>query len=341
VKKIKWAYQIFAILVLAVACDHKQSETYHSVHFELKRLTEGVYACVHKFGGKAICNVGIVDNGKETIIFDSFLSPSVAEELPAVVQHLGLSPIRYVVNSHAHNDHIRGNQVFSREVRIISTSITAEMIAQWEPIGIMEEKKYAPQRFDYYDSLYKAYEGDTSARAYQQILMWRPYYQALAESHKVVKTRLPDVLVDDQRDLDGPDRKVQIISKGPGHTESDLILYLPDDHIVFTGDLVFNECHPYLAHGSIAAWQHWLEFLDTLSIKTVVPGHGPIGSKSSIRAMTTYIQTICDLAEKLHKDGITDEGLDSIPVATTYRDWWFDRFFVPNLKFVYNSAIAN
>ncbi len=233
-------------------------------------------AFIHKFGGKAICNVGIVDNGKETIVFDSFLSPDVAEELLEALNEMNLSPVKYVVNSHFHNDHIRGNQVFSEAVKIISTARTSEIIEEEEPLQIAYEKENAPARLAYYDSLYKSFSGDTKSREYQQILMWKPYYEILSNSHLKVKTRVPDMFVDSIHNIDGPDRRIQLISKGQGHTESDLVLYLPDDDIIFTGDLVFNECHPYVPHGNISKWKAWLDFMNSLNVKTVMPGHGEL-----------------------------------------------------------------
>ncbi|MCJ7468018.1 MAG: MBL fold metallo-hydrolase [Maribacter sp.] len=331
-------YVLFlAFTICITSCNKKQTFIYSSPNFEIVKLVEGVYGCIHKFGGKAICNVGIIDNGKETLIFDSFLSPSAAEELKEVVAKLGLSPIKYVVNSHFHNDHIRGNQVFSPEVKIISTSRTAELIKEWEPIDIEEEKAYAPQRFMHFDSLYNTYKGDTNAREYQQILMWRPYYETLAESYKDIKTRIPDLFVNNQQFFNGPARRVQIISKGKGHTESDLILYLPDDQILFTGDLVFNACHPYLGDGYIADWKEYLNFLESLNITTVVPGHGQLGSKNSINVMREYILTIENLANEMHRQGQKLEDAERIEIPDPYKDWWFDSFFLSNLKFTYSN----
>jgi len=322
-------------------CSEKQSVEFSSSNFELVKLADGVYGCIHKLGGKSICNSGIIDNGKETLIFDTFLSPSAAQELLDVVEKFDLSPIKYVINSHSHNDHIRGNQVFPSEVEIISTSQTAELIKKWEPLDIEEEKKYAPSRFSYYDSLYKAYDGDTTAREFKQILMWRPYYQTLAESHKVIQTRLPNLIIENKQEFNGPDRRVQIISKGQGHTESDLILYLPDEKILFTGDLVFNQCHPYLAHGSLSDWKNYLKYLDSLNIVSVIPGHGQPGSKEILNSMREYILTVENLASEMHNQKLTIDQTEDIEIPEQYKNWWFDQFFLSNLKFAYSTLVEN
>jgi glyoxylase-like metal-dependent hydrolase (beta-lactamase superfamily II) len=250
-----------------------------------------------------------------------------------MIEELGLSPITHVVNSHAHNDHIRGNQVFAPEVRIVSTPRTAELIAEWEPEEIAAEREYAPARLAYYDSLYRAYEGDTTSREYLDILMWKPYFEVLSESHREITTRLPDMLIDSALSLDGPARRVRLIARGAGHTESDLVMHLPDDGILFSGDLVFNECHPYMADGSITGLLNWLDYLGTLNARTVVPGHGPVGTGSSIMAMKAYVQTVIEVADSMAIENMAAGDATAMEIPAAYRDWWFDRFYYSNLRF--------
>ena len=328
---------IILSFLLASGCSESKEPTFTSANFDLVKLSDGVYACIHKPGGKAICNAGFVDNGRETVVFDCFLSPGVAEEMITAIQELGLSPVKYVVNSHAHNDHIRGNQVFDPDVRIISTTRTAELIAEWEPEELAAEKEYAPDRLAYYDSLYLAFKGDTTSREYLNILMWKPYFEVLSASHLEVVTRLPDMLIDSSVSLDGPSRKVRLLTRGPGHTESDLIMYLPDDSVLFTADLVFSECHPYMADGSVEGLKDWLQYLNTLPVETVVPGHGPPGTQSAIPTMLSYVQEVEILAENMLETGKTPGVSSEELIPARFKDWWFERFFNSNLRFVYRE----
>jgi len=330
---MKAPYYVLLLFLLASCKSEKNIDSFVSQHFDFIELTDGVYACIHKPGGKAICNVGIIDNGNETIIFDSFLSPEAAEEIPKIVDHYNLSPIRYVINSHYHNDHIRGNQVFDENVNIISTTVTSELIAEKEPLEIADEKEYGPGRYAHYDSLDQEYSGDKNAIEYQKILMWKSYYKILTDSHKEIITRIPDKKIDEEHFLNGPDRKVGLLPRGKGHTESDLVLYLPDDGILFTGDLVFNQCHPYLAHGSLHEWKSWLTYLNNLKPSMVIPGHGTIGDTLTILSMKSYIEAVEDVAKQISSGKEISKNL--IPRA--YKDWWFDRFFPVNLGFAFEN----
>lgn len=328
-----------ASLLVLMGCNQQPVSTYESSNFELIQFTDGVFACIHKFGGKAICNVGIIDNGNETIIFDTFLSPEVAEEIHSIIEHYGLSPVRYVVNSHAHNDHVRGNQVFSDEVDIISTRRTAELIEEWETGSFQEEKEYAPPLFAHWDSLFHAFTGDTTSREYANILMWRPFYEILAESYLKVQTRLPNLYIEDQMDFDGPDRRICLISRGAGHTESDMILYLPDDQILFAGDLVFYEMHPYMGQAIPHKWMEYLNYMEDLDFNILVPGHGQVCGREGISAMKAYIHSVDSLAQRMISQNFEIERIPKIQIPDPYKTWWFEDFFIINLRFMYRTRI--
>ncbi len=330
---------LFSLLLapLFIAASGEKPVNVTAVNFDVMRLADGVYACINKFEGKAICNAGIIDNGESTIIFDTFLSPDAAKEMIRVVAQLNLPPIRYVVNSHYHNDHVRGNQCFPAEVKILSTKRTADLMASEEPKSMAAEKIYGPVQYRHYDSLFAAYKGDTAAMEFQLIKMDRAYFSELSESYRKVKTRLPDTYVVKEIALDGSKRKVRLMDEGAGHSESDLILALPDDSTVFASDLVFNTCHPYLADGSISGLKKILAVMEKMPVKTIVPGHGNVGVWESIRAMREYVETLEALVGRLKKEGAGKEAVKHIRIPEQFKDWWMGEYFRDNAEFVYDT----
>ena len=96
-----------------------------SKHFKLEQLAPGVWAAIQNDNyGHAICNAGIIDLGDKTVVFDPFMTPEAARDLKKVAVELTGRDVTLVINSHYHNDHIRGNQVFVPQANIISTEWT-------------------------------------------------------------------------------------------------------------------------------------------------------------------------------------------------------------------------
>src|SRR5512136_591370 len=99
-----------------------------SKHFTVHPLADGVFAVISKIGGSADCNAGIIDLGDICLVFDTFFTPSAAEDLHRAVNSLvGYGP-DIVINSHYHNDHIWGNQVFKLPAHIVASRKTYELI---------------------------------------------------------------------------------------------------------------------------------------------------------------------------------------------------------------------
>ena len=326
-------------LLLSVSCVDQTEKQFYSENFELIKLSEGVYSCVHKFGGTAICNAGIIDNGRETIIFDAFLSPDVSEELVELVNYLELSPIKYVINSHGHNDHIRGNQSFANDIDIIATKRTKEKIAREEPESILAEKGYANKRYQYFHKEIKEFKGDTTSRGYMELKMMEPYFKELSLSHKKIKTRLPNILINDKKEIRGPKRDIILMEFDSCHTESDLVMYLPKEKILFSGDIVFNKFHPYLADGNYINLKKSLVDLKEMDIDSIVPGHGNIGGKEILANMINYVQDLEDKIESMIDTNGNLDDLRSKPMLSQYKDWWLGSFYLSNLEHIYFDKV--
>ena len=261
----------------------------------------------------------------------------MAEELIGAVEQMKLSPIKYVINSHFDNDHVRGNQCFSSDVKILSTERTAQLIEEEEPKAIAEEEVYAKELYEYYDSLDRAFTGDTASREYMTIKMMKPYFEELSESHLKIRTRVPDTYVKNEMSLDGPRIKVILIEKGKGHTESDLIMYLPEEGILFAGDLVFNEGHPWLGYGYTEELKTRLTELELMKPKIVIPGHGDPGGIEAIISILEYIEDIERIAKEIMDAGGTLEDTGKVLMPEKYKDWILGNYFYSNLQFMFNK----
>lgn len=311
------------------------SQSFESPHFKLELIGDGVYAAIHKPGGQAIGNGGFVDLGEEVLVFDSFLSVAAASDLKNAISELTGKPVRWVVNSHSHNDHIRGNQVFVPEASILGTPEIRDYLLEHGYKEAVEEQSFAPGRMAVFQ--HNLNEAETEAEI-QDAKMWLGYFEAMVESYPILEITPPDVVFNDTMTIYGSNRTVTLIEFQHGHMESDIVLYLPEDKILFTSDLVFIGMHPYLADGDPSVLRQTLSELIEWPVSIVVPGHGEVGKKEDIQAMITYIDMVSRLAETIKmQDRNPDEtGIDDIPEP--YRDWQFPSFFHTNLKFLYESA---
>ncbi|MEZ4847693.1 MAG: alpha/beta fold hydrolase [Bacteroidia bacterium] len=300
-----------------------------SSNFNMIKLADGVYTAINQPGGKAICNAGIIDLGGKTVIFDPFLSLEATEELIDEVLALELSPIAYVVNSHWHNDHVRGNQAFDEDVKIITTEKAKELIIKNEKATIASEKAFAPKQIVRYDTLVKNHPTKQGLE-YEDYLLWLGYYRGILESHSSFEIRYPDLTFEGEMVLSGTERSVRLISEGKGHTDGDLVAYLPEERILFSGDLIFNEMHPFISDGDPDLWLKNLEKLDQLELGTIIPGHGPMGDRGHLVKMVSYLEELIAIRDTLDEN----QNLNEVPLPKGFQNWHFPEFFRANLGFL-------
>jgi cyclase len=301
-------------------------------NFTIQQLAPGVWAAIQNDQfGKAICNAGIIDLGDKTLVYDPFMTPEAARELRLVAEDLTGRPVSIVVNSHFHNDHIRGNQEFKPEATIISTCWTRDQIAKSEPEEQEWERRHAPALLKATKKMYasgNSYEMD-------ELPMWIGYYEGMTESLDELKIVLPDIVFTDTLWLMGSSRNVKLEEFKNGHTSSDLVLYLPQEQIAFMGDLLFVKRLPWMADGDPVNWQLILKkWSEQTEVKTFVPGHGPVCDKEAVKDLADYFLKMQELAASANTDSLQSRLLIQ-PVPAPYQKWYFNRFYEPNMKFLF------
>lgn len=306
-----------------------------SANFVVEQLAPRVWVAINNdHYGKAICNAGIVDMGSQTLVFDPFMNPSAAAELKEIAKRLTGKNVSIVVNSHHHNDHIRGNQAFMPNVTIISSSMTRQQIEMNEPGEQEWEKKHAP-------SLLQALKKrmiNATALERDELPYWIGYYEGLVESSTDLFMALPDQTFDDSMWIEGSKLSVKLVECKNGHTVSDAVLLIPSLGIAFMGDLLCTERHPWLSDGSVEGWQQSLKlFYEDTLYHTYLPGHGKVCEKPALRTLYEYlgdVQKLCDAAQT----DSAQTALMSQPIPYPYNSWLCSRFYQPNLQYLIMQA---
>ncbi|WP_413304059.1 MBL fold metallo-hydrolase [Bacillus sp. 1P10SD] len=261
-------------------------EKFQSKHFTLEKVRDGIYAAIAKEGGGAVGNAGFVDLGCQTLVFDTFNTQQAAEDLNKIAVQVTNQPVTWVINSHWHGDHIRGNQVF-KESTIISSQTTYEKMKDLHPARIDKQKSDIQGLKNYIQSL-KLKLGE----AYDEKLQQQIHFLGEMEvSLPTLELMLPKQTFTDELTFTGTERSAQLFTLGGGHSHCDAVLYIPEEKVAFMGDLLFVNSKPSLFEESNPdKWIQILRKLEEMDIETAIPGHGPVGTKRDFQLVIEYLE---------------------------------------------------
>jgi len=203
---------------------------------------QGMLALGSPLNQNFISNAGVVVAPEGVVVIDALGSPALAERLIAEIKTITDKPIRYVIVTHYHADHVYGLQAF-RE-------IGATIIAQ-EKGRVYLNSATAKQRLEV---------------SREALAPWINEQTELQAADQWVAENQSMMLSGWQFDL---------LKVGPAHTPDDLAIYLPQEDVLFAGDLMFQGRIPFVGNANSNGWIASLEQLLTIDPAVVVPGHGP------------------------------------------------------------------
>ena len=299
-------------------------------HFVLEPLADGVWAAVHHAGGWGVGNAGIVDLGDATLVFDAGMTPEAGEELVAAAHALTGRPPTQLLLSHYHNDHLRGFQAMP-DAPLFASEATRALVDTRGREELASDLEHGAAQLAETRALER--DGDPIRRAYARAFV--PYWEALVATAPRVAIRLPEVTFERRLRFFGSRRASEFVSVGAGHTPDDAVLVLPDDGVVFCGDLLFVAAHPYLGDGDPEGWLRALGALKRLGASRYVPGHGPVGSARDLDALAVHIDGLLAKAEVLHRDGVSADDVGDPRPENDSAAWEFAfPFHRSNLRFL-------
>jgi len=258
------------------------------VDMQVEQMSEHVYYVMGKAGIATdnegfISNAGFVVTDEGVVVFDALGTPSLAAALLERIRKITDKPIRYVVMSHYHADHIYGLQVFKEAGATI----------------------YAPEgSVDYIHSEAAA------NRLEERQLSLSPWVN---DNTEIIA---PDVIVDgsDQFKLGGLDFTINYLGKA--HSDGDLAMLVVQDRVLFSGDIIFEGRIPFVGNADTKHWLKTLTELETGGLAALIPGHGPASTKpaSTISLTRRYLaflrESMGEAVEELYTFDEAMEDLD-------------------------------
>jgi len=256
--------------------------------FKIVKVADGVYAAIRTEppGLTVNANIVFIINDDEVVVVDTTLTPGTARETIAALKQLTNKPVKYVINTHWHDDHIMGNQAYREAfpgVEFIAHVETRNYLPTTglkNRQGAMSEQGYPAfinalkSRLAKNESVFGGPMNEEEKLTYQSGIDIASRYMAENPGVEIV---LPTTTVQDRLSLQRGKRKIDIRYFGRGHTSGDLVVFLRKERIAITGDLVVwpvpyvgsPQSHPH-------DWSVTLQQILALHAKQIIPGHGPV-----------------------------------------------------------------
>jgi glyoxylase-like metal-dependent hydrolase (beta-lactamase superfamily II) len=237
---------------------------------KLTRIAENVYAYVDTKGASAKnsfgANAGIITGRDGIVVVDTLVSAREAKRFIRDIRAVSKKPIRYVINTHYHLDHVFGNSEFVK--------LGAVIVAQENDRREMERSAA---------ETLKNIEG----------------YGLTREDMKGTKPAYPTVTYSERMTIDIGGERIELIHARHSHTGGDTLVYLRDKKVLFAGDILFTDYHPFIAEGNIEEWAKELDEIASMDVEKIIPGHGPVSGKKDLQAMKEYIIAFDRAAKEL------------------------------------------
>ncbi len=258
----------------------------------LTKIADDVYSYVDVKnaapGNSFAANAGIVIGSDGILVVDTLISAKEAQRFMADIRKVSPKPVKFVVDTHYHLDHAFGNGKFVKAGAIV--------------ISHDADRKNLEEKGEY--ELKHANE-----------------FGLTKEDMRGTAIALPSLTFSDRMTVYLGSEKVELIYFGPSHTKGSVLVYLPERKILFTGDILFTDFHPYMGEGDLQGWIRNLDYILSLDVKTIIPGHGPISGKKDVERMKEYLVAFDRKARELatgsnDPDYIAAELKKALPVRS-------------------------
>ncbi len=275
--------------------------------FTFNKIQDGIYHAVGTGNLVVMSNATIVEGDRDVLVVDSHVTPGGAWALREELKSITPKPIRFVVNSHYHFDHSHGNQIYGPEVEIIGHEFARRMIVAGKSIDSPAHNFFVGGVPNTIQTLEQRLAAATDPKEQDTITSQLAVLRNHLEGTKAVTPTPPTVTLTHTMTLHRGAREIRVLHLGRGHTAGDVIIHLPKERIIATGDLLVENTS-YMGDAYFTEWIDTIEALKKLDFDTVLPGHGrAFTGKAKLDHWQAYLRDFWLQAQKFHKAGIPAE----------------------------------
>lgn len=258
-------------------------------------------------------NVGLIHTHQGMILIDTTSSPA---DIQALLMALGADPgeVHLVINTHSHDDHTWGNQLFSCPILAHSTCqklMKSALRSYWSPKKLQSDLAYLektePQK----------------AEAFRLLL-------------KDLQIKLPDTVFEDRYEGELGGVKYEVIHLG-GHTPDLSIIWLPEYKVLYASDLIFQGRYPYIFDADIPAWVDVLNRLLEYKAEVIIPGHGVRCGEAEIIQLRLYLQESWQMVKEHIRLGHSLRQTVSDPALPVFPGEKYERLHRANIRYMYKK----
>ena len=249
----------------------------------LQEVADGIFAYLQPDGGWGWSNAGLISAAGESLLVDTLFDLNLTREmLESMAAVTATKPIQTLVNTHANGDHCYGNQLVA-DAEVIASSASAAEMENLPPAAMaaMMAATFDPQLQQYLQESFGPFEFNG------------------IEPPRVDRTfsRRLDIMVGE--------RPAVLLEVGPAHTAGDVLVHLPDDDVMFTGDILFINGTPIIWDGPVGNWIAACNTIIDRDCSVIVPGHGPLTDNAGVRRVRDYLEFIAEESAIRHGAGMS------------------------------------
>ena len=286
--------------------------------FDIVKVAPGVFMAQASTRACINANSAIFVNSNDVLIVDTHNTPSATASLAAQIKkEITTKPVKYIVNTHFHDDHVQGNSVFTTggaKVDFIAHEATKRLMEEEVTRRLKATLDGIPQAIERVRKLGSdAASADEKSFWNDQIRQFEAFQAEMAH----FSLELPTITFDKSHVLKDRDHDIHIEFHGRAHTAGDVVVFCPQKKAVATGDMIHGGL-PYMPDSYPRVWPRTIDSVGQLDFNRILPGHGPVmADRELMICMRDYLDELVMKVEESKKAGRTiEETQESITIQS-------------------------